>query len=285
MPSATCEYNYQLSLTNFNRRVATEKQVEAVRVAFEAETVTLDLLLDAQRQRADAEVAYFRSLTDYMRGIAEVHFRKGSILEYDGVYLSEGPWPAKAQLDAHRLARQRDASHYLDYGFTRPDVISRGAYLQNAGDKDDPRVGGTAKPSTEDSQLQGETVPTPMPVGEDSAAAEDQSAAVAAARETGGKTRAGFDWGSLGLRPGSPSRPVASAASSNQDTAKETSLKIVKTQATTQVDTADDSSASDQGVSQAVYPSWKSSSPNEAAEDQPVGATDRPATGWQARKR
>ena len=126
------EYNYNLAQTNFNRRVATEKQVEAVQAAFEAETVTLDLLLDAQRQRADAEVAYFRTLIDYQRGIAQVHYRKGSILEYDGVYLAEGPWPAKAQFDAHRLARQRDASHYLDYGFTRPDVISRGAYLQNS---------------------------------------------------------------------------------------------------------------------------------------------------------
>ncbi len=119
------EYNYNLAQTNFNRRVATERQVNAVQAAFEAETVTLDLLLDAQRQRADAEAAYYRTLTDYQRGIAEVHYRKGSILEYDGVYLAEGPWPVKAQWDAHRLARQRDGSHYLDYGFSRPDVISR----------------------------------------------------------------------------------------------------------------------------------------------------------------
>src|SRR6202012_1266104 len=129
----------------------------------------LDLLLDAQRQRADAEVAYFRTLTDYQRGIAQVHYRKGSILEYDGVYLAEGPWPAKAQFDAHRLARQRDASHYRDYGFTRPDVISRGAYLQNARDVDNrsdvappeslqnvlPMEDGSANPNTI------EQVPTP----------------------------------------------------------------------------------------------------------------------------
>src|SRR5205085_6624929 len=37
----------------------------------------------------------------------------------------------KAQFDAHRLARQRDASFYLDYGYTRPKVISEGHYQQH----------------------------------------------------------------------------------------------------------------------------------------------------------
>ena len=126
--------NYDLAQTNFNRRVAAEKQVEAVKAAFDADTVTLDLLLDAQRRRADAEVAYYRSLVDYVRGISLVHFRKGSLLEYDGVYLAEGPWPNKAYFDAERLARQRDASYYLDYGYTRPSVISQGPYLQHKQD-------------------------------------------------------------------------------------------------------------------------------------------------------
>ena len=52
-----------LSQTNFNRRVA-RQAVEAVTAAFEADTVALDLLLDAQRQRAEAESDYFRSLTN-----------------------------------------------------------------------------------------------------------------------------------------------------------------------------------------------------------------------------
>ena len=40
--------------------------------------------------------------------------------------LQEGPWPAKAYFDALIQARQRDASYYFDYGYTRPRVISRG---------------------------------------------------------------------------------------------------------------------------------------------------------------
>ncbi len=125
------EANHVLSQTNFNRRVAAQRQVEAVAAAYETEMVTLDLLLDAQRRLAEAESAYYRSLVDYNISIASVHLRKGSLLEYNGVHLSEGPWPAKAYFDARRRARARDASAYLDYGFTRPKVISRGAYQQH----------------------------------------------------------------------------------------------------------------------------------------------------------
>jgi len=123
--------NFALAQTNFNRRVAAERQVEAVQAAYEANTVTFDQLLDAQRRRADAESAYYRSIVDYSRSISQLHFRKGSLLEYNGIFLAEGPWPGKAYFDAHRRARQRDASLYLDYRHSRPGVFSRGAISQN----------------------------------------------------------------------------------------------------------------------------------------------------------
>jgi len=123
--------NFALAQTNFNRRVAAERQVEAVQAAYDANTVTLDQLLDAQRRRAEAESSYYRSLVDYNRSISQLHFRKGSLLEYNGVFLAEGPWPGKAYFDAHRRARQRDASLYLDYRHSRPGVFSRGAISQN----------------------------------------------------------------------------------------------------------------------------------------------------------
>ena len=123
--------NFALSQTNFNRRVAAERQVEAVQAAYDANTVTLDQLLDAQRRRAEAESSYYRSVVDYTRSISQLHYRKGSLLEYNGVFLAEGPWPGKAYFDAHRRARQRDASLYLNYGHSRPGVFSRGAISQN----------------------------------------------------------------------------------------------------------------------------------------------------------
>jgi hypothetical protein len=71
-------------------------------------------------------------VVEYNKSIANVHFRKGSLLEYNNVQLAEGPWPKKAYWDALGKARERDASYYLDYGVTRPRVISRGPVDQRA---------------------------------------------------------------------------------------------------------------------------------------------------------
>jgi len=87
---------------------------------------TLADVLDAQRRQAEADADYYRTLVDYNKAIMQVHHRKGTLLEYNGIQLAEGPWPAKAYFDAVRRARSRDASIYLDYGFTRPRVVSQG---------------------------------------------------------------------------------------------------------------------------------------------------------------
>ncbi len=99
---------------------------EAVQAVYDVGTITLDQVLDAQSSRANSESAYYRSLVDYNRAIMRLHYRKGSLLEYNGVYLAEGPWPGKAYFDALRRARQRDASLYMDYGFTRPASSAAG---------------------------------------------------------------------------------------------------------------------------------------------------------------
>jgi outer membrane protein TolC len=125
--------NYALTQTAFLQRSAAETQVKRLEAKVDVGAVPLDLLLDAQRREADAERAFFQSLLQYNLAILEVHYRKGSLLEYCGVALQEGPWPAKAYFDALIRARQRDASYYFDYGFTRPDVVSRGPVEQNVG--------------------------------------------------------------------------------------------------------------------------------------------------------
>ena len=72
-------------------------------------------------------------MTNYAKSISQVHYRKGSLLEYNGVYLTEGPWPAKAYFDARRRARSRSAALYIDYGFTYPRVFSQGPTKQVSG--------------------------------------------------------------------------------------------------------------------------------------------------------
>jgi outer membrane protein TolC len=126
---------FQSIETNFNRRTAAEAQISAIQERIRREAVTdlavqVDLLLDAQRRLTEADISYYRAIVDYNRAVTQLHFHKGSLLEYNQVFLAEGPWPCKAYFDATRLARQRDASLYLDYGFTRPKVFSRGPYRQ-----------------------------------------------------------------------------------------------------------------------------------------------------------
>ena len=130
---------YQLMQTNLNRRVSAESQVQAEEAAFDASqegTQRLFTLLNAQQNRSDAIAAYYQSLVQYNQAIMQVHFRKGSLLELNGIVLAEGPWPQKAYVDAHELARRRDASAYMNYGYSRPKVISRGPVQQHTGGSD-----------------------------------------------------------------------------------------------------------------------------------------------------
>ncbi len=201
--------HYTLSQTQFNRRAAAQRQVEAVKAAYEVGQVTLDLLLDAQRRLADAEIQFYSSLVEYSLAITQVHFRKGSLLEYNNVQLAEAPWPGKAYFDARKRARARDAAHFLNYGYTRPRVLSRGPIMQH-------QYRSTGTPVFDQPsgmvQPRPEAVPTPAPVEPQPLSTEPlgpqarsnmippgtvapSSAAISTRQaET-------FDWGQLGLNP------------------------------------------------------------------------------------
>jgi outer membrane protein TolC len=124
------ETNFQLSQTNSNRWSASQREVEAREALYVAGRVALDDVLEAQRRRAVAQGAFWSSVVEYNKSIADLHTRKGSIMDYDGIAFQEGPWPQKAYWDALARARERDAGWYIDYGWTRPKVISRGPVPQ-----------------------------------------------------------------------------------------------------------------------------------------------------------
>ena len=171
------EDNYVLAQTYFNRRVAAQKEVEATSAAYETGSITLNILLDAQRRLAEAEIDFFRAVIDYNLAIVDIHTQKGSLLEYDGITLTEGPWASKAYFDAQKRARIREKGRYMNYGFTRPNVISEGAYRQHTGLVDPAALrkqmeehfsnAGTI-PQAQGMQPQGtlEVIPTPAPNGQ-----------------------------------------------------------------------------------------------------------------------
>jgi len=121
---------YVLSQTAFNRLDAAKQQLEAVRAAFEADKLPLDSLLDAQRRLADAESRYFRSLAEYAIAVKNVHYSKGTLLDYDGVYLSESGWPAAAYQDAARRESLRGRPHAMNYASALAPRVASGPYQQ-----------------------------------------------------------------------------------------------------------------------------------------------------------
>ncbi len=149
------DFNYQTAQTHFNRWVAAEKEVEALKALYEGGQATVDLVLDGQKRKAQAQADFYRAIVEYNKAIANVHFRKGSLLEYDNVTLAEGPWPKKAYWDALGQARKRDASYYLDYGWTRPHVISRGP-VDQTGESSMP-----IEPMIENQEIPLEQIPAP----------------------------------------------------------------------------------------------------------------------------
>src|SRR6185369_14948804 len=56
---------------------------------------------------AEDEAQYCRSRTEYGVGLKNVHFEKGTLLDYLGVATAEGPWPEAAYEDAARKEANR----------------------------------------------------------------------------------------------------------------------------------------------------------------------------------
>lgn len=116
--------------TTASRLDAARTQLAAVQAAYDGDKAPLDLLLESQRLLADAESRHFRSLAEYAVAIKNVHYSKGTLLDYDGVMLSESGWPQKAYSDAAKLEASRGKPHPLNYASASAPLVSRGAFDQ-----------------------------------------------------------------------------------------------------------------------------------------------------------
>lgn len=222
------DFNYQTAQTHFNRWKASQAEVDSVDALYRGGKSTLDLVLDAQRRRSQAQIDYYRALSEYNKSIAEIHFRKGSLLEYNNVHLAEGPWGDKAYWDALGHARERDASYYLNYGYTRPGVISQGPVPQgpvseyigdlpvegfngNNGTREQiptpqPTPAEPARPGDDGPQEPGPITTRPEgPMLNAPRRAESQRGSTNIANQAGNA----FEWGSLGLE--TPATPDGNA--------------------------------------------------------------------------
>ena len=148
--------NYELMQTNANRLAAAREEVDTRRnlIIFGATTAADPEWLRSIQRLSIAQTTFWQSVAEYNKAIADYHTRKGSILDYNGIGFEEGPWTDKAYWDALGRARQRDAGHYIDYGWTRPAVVSRGPTQQGVCDTDQPGHGAEVLPSPQPTPAQ-----------------------------------------------------------------------------------------------------------------------------------
>jgi outer membrane protein TolC len=142
---------YQTAATNFDRRRAAEQRVLASQCAYDAGHSTLDLLLRAQLSLAQAEIAYFRSLAEYNKAIADYHHRQGTLLERDNIYLAEDTWRPQAYTEAVRRAWARSFGIPNGHLHTEPCefVVPRGAEATGTVSPPAGEVGAESEPLAE----------------------------------------------------------------------------------------------------------------------------------------
>lgn len=90
---ADMERAFEICQTAQQRRVAAHKRLSQLEVLRENERtgkkVELNTMLDAQNRAADADVRFYRALVEYVLAVKNVHYEKGSLLEYDNIFLAD----------------------------------------------------------------------------------------------------------------------------------------------------------------------------------------------------
>lgn len=118
--------HYQLIVTNAQRWQAAEQEVQARLAEYQGGRVPVNVVLQSQLRRAQAQIDYYRSLAEYNKSINYVHYLKGTMLHQNSIEIAEGPWQCKAYWDALERARERSAGRKWQYGVTRPGVVRQG---------------------------------------------------------------------------------------------------------------------------------------------------------------
>lgn len=114
---------FEVMQTAYNRRIAAKENYETLdaRLRLEPESdrqANANLLLDAQRRLADSESRFYLAQVDYMLAVKNVHFEKGSLLDYNEVYVvgDERQLPPEDAASLRKWQRGRP----FDYLLTRP---------------------------------------------------------------------------------------------------------------------------------------------------------------------
>lgn len=131
---------YKVAQTRLNGRIAAAEQVEANETRFNlggigggggedgggggSGAAYLDILLRSQIALAQAESAYWQAVVQYNQAIADLYVAQDTLLERNGVTLSEGSWTPQAYKQALRSAWHRSHAFKNPLLDTEPDPFA-----------------------------------------------------------------------------------------------------------------------------------------------------------------
>lgn len=135
---------YEVTRTNANELTASIDQAYLRQERYNAGTEILQFLVQAQSDVANTRSALIASLVDYNLAIADIHYSRGTFLDYLGVELAEGGWTRASYNSARKEARRFQRRKMNCY--TVPCPVSRGRFQQHVL----PREENLAPPITEE---------------------------------------------------------------------------------------------------------------------------------------
>ena len=116
--------NYKQFRTAQRLRAAAQQRLEAQRAFYEEGRITIDRLLDAVSQYANAIAQEAQYKTSYNTSIAALEEAKGTLLAYDNIAVAEGPSPRKAYIQAKDQRAGHGQFHVPLDGSYRPQPIN-----------------------------------------------------------------------------------------------------------------------------------------------------------------
>ena len=116
--------NYKQFRTAQRLRAAAQQRLEAQRAFYEEGRITIDRLLDAVSQYANAIAQEAQYMTSYNTSIAALEEAKGTLLAYDNIAVAEGPSPRKAYIQAKDQGAGHGQFHVPLDGSYRPQPIN-----------------------------------------------------------------------------------------------------------------------------------------------------------------
>jgi outer membrane protein TolC len=116
---------FEIAESQKQARDAAWEELNVVELAYdEGEINEIDQVLVAQRKFAERDTGYYKAIMDYVLAVKNVHYQKGSLLEYNHVVLADAGAATDCYIRPSRVGFRSD--QLLDYVLKRPTRSDEG---------------------------------------------------------------------------------------------------------------------------------------------------------------